>query len=260
VMDKIGRPRGLIDYLALDDRPPVLPGEHAPVRPMGTDAGPDGAQDGVQDGTQTGVPAPTAAARGDLDADGTASVVVAGAAAPAAMAANAPFITPHSRDWTPKPVWKHVLRPRTLIYTALWASIGFGLIFALFIRADIELTVAPVRNPTFVTLSDGSIRNTYDIRLRNKHGEARDFKLSVTDGGELDIALEGAEGDTVEVPADTTMLQRVYVVADPGDAAASQQRSEFRFWVEDTGSGERAYRDTIFNGKESFDERSGNAG
>ncbi len=31
-------------------------------------------------------------------------------------------------------------------------------------------TCRPVRNPTFVTLSDGTIRNTYDIRLRNKLG------------------------------------------------------------------------------------------
>ncbi len=253
VMAKIGRPRGLIDYLALDDRPPVLPGEHAPVRPMGTDA-PE------EQGADTGVPSPTAAARSDITADGTVATAVDGATAPAPNAADAPFITPNSRDWKPRPVWKHILRPRTLIYTAIWGLIGIGLVFALFVRADIELTVAPVRNPTFVTMSDGSIRNAYDIRLRNKHGEARDFTLSLTEAGALDISLEGAEGDTVEVPADSTMLQRVYVVADPGDPAAVQPRSEFRFWVEDTASGERAYRDTIFNGKESFDERSGNAG
>ena len=35
---------------------------------------------------------------------------------------------------------------------------------------DIDVSVTPVRNPTFVTLSDGTIRNTYDLRLRNKHG------------------------------------------------------------------------------------------
>ena len=256
VMAKIGRPRGLIDYLALDDRPPILPGEHAPVRPMGTEDNDRGAD--------TGVPAPTAAARTDVSSDATASAPVAGATAAAPNAAAAPFVTPNSRDWTPKPVWKHVLRLRTIIYTVLWASIGAALIFALFIRADVEMTVAPVRNPTFVTLSDGSIRNTYDIRLRNKLGEARDFQLSLSalddSASVLDIALEGVAGDTVEVPADSTMLQRVYVVAEPDDVAAGLQSSEFRFWVQDTASGERAYRDTIFNGRESFDERSGNAG
>ncbi|MFD0857592.1 cytochrome c oxidase accessory protein CcoG [Roseovarius aquimarinus] len=244
VMAKIGRPRGLIDYLALDDRPPVLPGEHAPVREMGSEA--------LDEGAETGVPAPTAAARGDLSSDGTATASVAGAAAPAPNAADAPFITPHSRDWRPKPVWKHILRPRTMVYTFLWALIGFGLLFALFIRSDVELTVAPVRNPTFVTMSDGTIRNAYDIRLRNKHGEARDFQLSLSEAGGLALQLEGLDGTTVEVPADATMLQRVYVLAGPDDPAAEAERSEFRFWVEDTASGERAYRDTIFNGKESM--------
>ena len=50
VMARIGRPRGLIDHLALDDRPPVLPGEHAPARPMGTDAEGHGASTGVPPG------------------------------------------------------------------------------------------------------------------------------------------------------------------------------------------------------------------
>ncbi|MGB0903247.1 FixG Ig-like domain-containing protein, partial [Halocynthiibacter sp.] len=72
-----------------------------------------------------------------------------------------------------KPVLQHILRPRTIMYTALWALVGVGLVVALFMRADIEMSVAPVRNPTFVTLSDGSIRNTYDVRLLNKHGEDR---------------------------------------------------------------------------------------
>ncbi len=80
----------------------------------------------------------------------------------------------------PRSVWKHIFRPRTIMYTTLWSLVGFGLLFALFIRSDIEMTVAPIRNPTYVTLSDGSIRNTYDVRLLNKHGEERQFKLSVT--------------------------------------------------------------------------------
>jgi len=148
----------------------------------------------------------------------------------------------------PKPILKHVLRPRTMVYTALWALVGFGLVFALFIRADIDMTVAPVRNPTFVTLSDGSIRNTYDVRLRNKHGESRPFRMSLTSGAVLRISLEGTEGLTAMVPADQSFLQRVYVTAPAGSAAVTANRTPFRLWVEDTISQERAYHDTNFNG------------
>ncbi|MGD9863716.1 MAG: cytochrome c oxidase accessory protein CcoG [Pseudodonghicola sp.] len=149
----------------------------------------------------------------------------------------------------PKNIWKHILRPRTILYTTLWSLVGFGLVFALFIRPDIDLTVAPVRNPTFVTLSDGSIRNTYDMRLRNKHGEARPFKLSVVGDPTLRIQLEGTPYDSVEVPADTAYLQRVYVVSPKGSGPSSTDATPIRFWVEDLASGERAYKDSTFNGK-----------
>ncbi|MDR9393218.1 MAG: cytochrome c oxidase accessory protein CcoG [Roseovarius sp.] len=147
------------------------------------------------------------------------------------------------------PVWKHVFRPRTVLYTSLWSLVGVGLLFALFIRPDIDMTVAPVRNPTFVTMSDGSIRNTYEVRLRNKHGEERPFKMSVTGHNAVRLQLEGTPYSTVNVPADTAMLQRVYLVAPPGSDPARRDRTELRLWVEDISNGDRAHKDTVFNGK-----------
>lgn len=151
----------------------------------------------------------------------------------------------------PRPVWKHILRLRTMVYTALWSLVGVLLVVALFMRSDIDVTVAPVRNPTFVTLSDGAIRNTYELRLRNKHGEVRPFQLSIKGPEGLELDLEGIESTTVQVPADATHLQRVYVVAPKGSAAAQGELSDLRFWVEDTMSAERVHKDTVFHGKGS---------
>ncbi len=149
----------------------------------------------------------------------------------------------------PKNVWKHILRPRTIMYTTLWSLIGFALLFALFIRSDIDLTVAPVRNPTFVTMSDGSIRNTYDVRLRNKHGEERLFKLSLTGDPAMRVQIEGTNLDTVNVPADTAQLTRVYIVASKDAEPSAAASTPVRIWVEDLVSSERAYKDTTFNGR-----------
>ena len=179
VMDRIGKPRGLIDYLALSDEP----------------------------AERTGNP--------------------------------------------PRPIWQHVLRLRTMIYTGLWSLIGLILLFALFIRAEIDLTVEPVRNPTFTMLSDGSIRNTYLLRLRNKHGDARDFRLSLRSDEILRIELEGTNRTVITVPPDSTTQQRVYVIARPQDPAASADRTDLRFWVEDVSNNERASRASVFNGKVS---------
>lgn len=147
-------------------------------------------------------------------------------------------------------IWRHILRPRTLIYTAMWAAIGLGMVYALFIRTDIEMTVSPVRNPTFVLQSDGSIRNIYDVRLRNKSGDDRQFHMNLTSDAILRIELEGRDGELwLEAPADTTILQRVYVTARPQDLAAAQDSTALRLWVEDLESGHRAKQSTIFNGR-----------
>ncbi|MBV1903147.1 MAG: cytochrome c oxidase accessory protein CcoG [Marinosulfonomonas sp.] len=177
VMDKIGKPRGLIDYMALTDETAEKAGKE------------------------------------------------------------------------PKKVWKHVLRPRTILYTALWSLVGFGLVFALFIRPEIDLSVAPVRNPLFVTMSDGSIRNAYDVRLLNKHGDDRVFEMTVSSQTQLTIRLEGSEdGKSVLVPADDTLFQRVYVIAPPENAAANSKITELRFWVRDTVNDERAFTNSVFHG------------
>ena len=180
VMDKIGKPRGLIDYLALSD----------------------------ETAERAGKP--------------------------------------------PKAIWKHVFRPRTILYTALWSLIGVGLVYALFVRTDIELTVSPVRNPTFIVQSDGAIRNVYEVRLRNKLGEPRQFHLSLSSDEILRIDVDGTDGRlTFDVPANATQLKRVYLTARATDPAARAANTPVRIWVEDISSTERAYRDTTFNGKVS---------
>ncbi|MFC0278999.1 cytochrome c oxidase accessory protein CcoG [Falsigemmobacter intermedius] len=177
VMDKIGKPRGLIDYLALTDE--------------------------------------TAERQGDK----------------------------------PIPVWKHILRPRTILYTVLWSGIGIAMLVALFLRADVDVNVSPVRNPVYVTLSDGSIRNTYDVRLRNQFHDAREFRISVEGAEGLRLELEGVEGDVVRVDADQTLQQRVYLIAPAGSEVAQAGRIDLTLWFEADGAGSRVQAGTVFNGK-----------
>ncbi len=149
-----------------------------------------------------------------------------------------------------KSVWAHVFRVRTILYTVLWGGVGVGLIVALFLRSPIDVSVTPVRNPTYVTLSDGSIRNAYDLRLRNMQGADAQFTLAVTSEAFVTMALEGQEGLTVTVPANETMQQRVYLTAPPDSEAATEDRSDVRIWVEELGTTNRIHHDTVFNGKE----------
>ncbi len=123
------------------------------------------------------------------------------------------------------------------------------MVVSIFIRSDINLSVAPVRNPTFVTLSDGSIRNTYEVRLRNKHPEPRSFQLSVKGNPVFQIQLSEFDLNSVIVPADSLMLQKLHVIAPKDSIPAKLRTTELRIWVEDLKSGERVHKDTIFNGR-----------
>ena len=157
----------------------------------------------------------------------------------------------------PKSVWSHVFRVRTIIYTLLWSAVGIALVVALFMRTEIDVNVTPVRNPQFVVLKDGSIRNTYELRLLNKHGDDRLFSISSTneEGAEFALSLEGQEALQVLVPANQTKTQRLYITAPAGSEAAEEERTKLRLWIEDLGSDaatgtDRVHHDTAFNGKE----------
>ncbi len=149
----------------------------------------------------------------------------------------------------PKSVWKHVFRPRTIVYTTLWAGIGVGLLVALFLRTNIDMSIAPVRNPTHVVLSDGSVRNAYDIRLRNMFHEPRQFFLTVAENASIRLTMEGVQGQMVEVGPDEQLNQRVYLTAPSGTAAGDSATTPVRIWVSVSGETDRIYGETVFNGR-----------
>ncbi|OCX66664.1 cytochrome c oxidase accessory protein CcoG [Thioclava sp. SK-1] len=150
----------------------------------------------------------------------------------------------------PTPPLRHILRPRTLMYFALWAGIGIALVVALFLRPAIEFNVTPNRDPLYVMQPDGAVRNIYTLRLRNKQPQAAVFIISVQDedGQTLPVSLEGAAQAQAHIPADETLTQRLYVEAPAGSDLANHDRSTVRIWIRDAQGTERVSSDTVFNG------------
>jgi len=148
-----------------------------------------------------------------------------------------------------RPIWAHIVRLRTVIYTTLWLLIGAGIIYGLFVRSPIDLNVSPDRNPVFVVLSSGAIRNTYEIRVRNKQADAHPFEVSVIPANDFILSVLGAKSTTITVDADATGSFKVFLVAKKGSTVANAELTPIRIWIEDTVTGDRTYRDTAFNGK-----------
>ncbi|MEL6877759.1 MAG: cytochrome c oxidase accessory protein CcoG [Pseudomonadota bacterium] len=124
----------------------------------------------------------------------------------------------------PVPIWKQILRPRTIIYTLVWAGIGAAMLFALGARTHTDLTVSADRNPPFMLMKDGSVRNAFTLRLRNMESRPRGMEIAVTGlpGAMMwtdTIGLDAAAmTQVVSVPADETRTVRAYVTAPSGTA------------------------------------------
>jgi cytochrome c oxidase accessory protein FixG len=118
-----------------------------------------------------------------------------------------------------KPPIYRIIRARTLIYTAAIAIVGSIMLYALLTRSTMSINVLHERNPLFVQLSDGGVRNDYTVRLLNK-GAARSFAIDVAGLAGATLRIAGVERQAdgrlvVEVGQDQTREVRMSVQVEP---------------------------------------------
>ncbi|VAV92592.1 Type cbb3 cytochrome oxidase biogenesis protein CcoG, involved in Cu oxidation [hydrothermal vent metagenome] len=101
-----------------------------------------------------------------------------------------------------------LLRARTIAYGVLITGIGLLMVAGLASRSTMDLNILRDRSPTFVRLSDGSVRNGYLIKIINKGKQIRQF----------DISLDGLDNYTVKVVGMRDIGQDVVVSAKPDEA------------------------------------------
>jgi cytochrome c oxidase accessory protein FixG len=88
-----------------------------------------------------------------------------------------------------KPPIRKLVRTRTVFYAVIIAAVAGIMLYALATRHAFDVSVIHDRNPVFVRLTDGAIRNGYTVRILNKQLEARRFS----------IAIEGLPAHVVEI-------------------------------------------------------------
>ncbi|WP_420963062.1 cytochrome c oxidase accessory protein CcoG [Brucella sp. IR073] len=147
----------------------------------------------------------------------------------------------------------HIFRPRTLFYFAIWALVGIGILTTLVGRTRLELNVLHDRNPQFVTLSDGSIRNGYTVKILNMVPKPRTFTISISGlpGASISApdASKAPDGTfDVEAAPDRVHTFRVFVAAPAG--SLGQEMTPFEFYVAEKDGTESAAYKAIFNAPE----------
>ncbi|MBX9777302.1 MAG: cytochrome c oxidase accessory protein CcoG [Xanthobacteraceae bacterium] len=141
-----------------------------------------------------------------------------------------------------------IVRARTLLYAAVIAVTGVVMLYALASRTTESISVIHDRNPVFVRLADGSLRNGYTIRIVNKQRVTREFALDIRGLANASHEFIGVPGSTdgrriVEVGPDQTREVRMVVTSR---AASMPPSTPIVFQITDVASGLQAQANDYF--------------
>ncbi|HEU4378286.1 MAG TPA: cytochrome c oxidase accessory protein CcoG [Hyphomicrobiaceae bacterium] len=141
-----------------------------------------------------------------------------------------------------------IVRTRTLLYAGLIFLVGGIMLAAWLNRTTLEINVLHDRNPPYVLLSDGGVRNGYTVKILNKLHEPREFALDVRGLEQARLAIVGVDaGAAVRVTTDDLRELRVLVtVAGSALTQLEGASTSFALVVRDMASGQETARATQF--------------
>ena len=145
-----------------------------------------------------------------------------------------------------KPVPKRLLRPRTLIYIAVFLIVAAGMAVGLAMRSQLDVTLLADRAPLFVKLSSGDIQNGYSVKISNKLREPAEYQIRIAGIDGLSFKLVGHDGDTVMVAGDSVGTFRL--MARAPKSAIEQRSTSIEVTIQNVASKEESRHDAIFSG------------
>ncbi len=118
-----------------------------------------------------------------------------------------------------------IIRARTIAYGSLIALIGALMVAGLSTRSTLDLNVLRDRSPTYVRLSDGSVRNGYLVKVINKGTITRQFEISFSGLSDYSIKVVGqkvtSEKVLVLAKADEVRNVKMYVTLPKSQISVS---------------------------------------
>ena len=149
----------------------------------------------------------------------------------------------------PAPARRYV-RARTLLYAGLLSLVGLIMLAGWMARSVVEINALHERNPPWVRLADGSVRNAYTVKILNKLHEPRQFRLTASGLAGARVAVVGAETETdpkVRVPTDDLREVRVFVTLGRADVERLDGPTvDFALVIRDVNSGAESVRRVKF--------------
>ncbi|MFO1038770.1 MAG: cytochrome c oxidase accessory protein CcoG [Geminicoccaceae bacterium] len=148
-----------------------------------------------------------------------------------------------------KPSSYRIVRPRTILYAAVWLLVALVILVSLSLRSTLDVDILPERNPMFVTMSDGSIRNSYLLKIMNKTNSDQSYRVAV-EGLPAQISTlstpDPTENVTLVASPDGVTTFRILVRAPRNSLQGDQ--TPIKLGLTDTVTGSTASFGTIFRG------------
>lgn len=138
-----------------------------------------------------------------------------------------------------------LFRPRTFWYAGLITLASGIMLYNLIHRSPLDLTAIHDRNPLFVKLSDGSIRNGYQLTILNKTHDDHAYRLQIKGLENAELKVQGAHEispDALYVFADSAAHFRVFVIAKN----PPHKRDNITFTIRDNETGATDSHNNIF--------------
>ncbi|MDO9223386.1 MAG: cytochrome c oxidase accessory protein CcoG [Caulobacter sp.] len=123
------------------------------------------------------------------------------------------------------------IRARTIYYAVALSLVSAVMLWGFLQRSPVDLHVLRDRNPTFIRLHDGSIRNAYTLKVTNRSFEPQTYEVRFSGITPVTLKTPGeavsTDQLTVMVQPDQVRAMRVFVTAPPTVLSATSMPVKF---------------------------------
>lgn len=142
-----------------------------------------------------------------------------------------------------------ILKPRTYFYSIIISLIAIFMCYKLTFSSKIDLKVIPSRNPLFVQLSNGDIRNGYDIKIYNKSNFDKDFSLKINNQNLIAIKVQNPKDldlNQIKIKNDSIQNIKIYLKVKKENLTQIKLNNTIKFTIADLTNQEKKDINSIF--------------
>jgi cytochrome c oxidase accessory protein FixG len=136
-----------------------------------------------------------------------------------------------AKHWGGKEIVGHVMRTRTLVYTAVLGLIVAAFVWGLYARIPLKVNVIRDRATLAREVEGGLIENVYRLQIMNTAEQSRRFAIAVTGMDNLEVASE----KSVEVGPASTQSMSIRVRVPPESQKPGSHKIYFEVRALDSG-------------------------